>query len=256
MRMPRFYSATALPRALPPSNDSGANFFVDAAVAQHIRVLRLGAGEVVHLFDGREPEGEWHATLQHVDKREVTLRLDAWHARSAESLLNVSLFQALAVGDKMDWVIQKAVELGAHEIVPMRTARATLKLDAERAEKRVAHWQAVAIAACEQCGRNRVPQVQPILSFEAAMAMPHTKAMLSPSADVGLATWLRSAHQDHAVARLAILVGPEGGFTTDELALAARHGATPVSIGPRVLRTETAGIAALALMQATAGDLG
>jgi 16S rRNA (uracil1498-N3)-methyltransferase len=253
---PRFFSAIKLPRAHFPKTQA-----LDGAAAQHVRVLRLAAGDEVTLFDSDpdKSEGEATAFIKSIDKKSVVVEISAWRNRSAESALNVALIQALAVGDKMDLIVQKAVELGATEIVPLRAARATLKLDAERAGKRVAHWNAVAVSACEQCGRNRVPLVTEIRSLDAALdaalaasgVANRRVAILHPEGGVSLASWA-SAGQG---APLAILVGPEGGFTDAEIAQAVALGATKVTFGPRVLRTETAGLAALAALQAVLGDL-
>jgi 16S rRNA (uracil1498-N3)-methyltransferase len=170
----------------------------------------------------------------------------------------------------MDLIVQKAVELGAAEIVPLRAARATLKLDAERAEKRVAHWNAVAISACEQCGRNRVPSVSDVQSLASALTRSGEQgrrtAILHPQGGISLSSWAAQAAQaaqGTQVAQvaqapgvpLALLIGPEGGFTDQEIDQAIAQGATKVTFGPRTLRTETAGLAALAAIQAILGDL-
>ncbi len=248
---PRFFSATPLPRhALP------ARFTLSEDAAQHVRVLRLAVGDVITLFDGGADEGEATAGIVSLGKKTVEVEVSAWVARSVESALHITLMQALAVGDKMDLIVQKAVELGAGQIVPLRSTRSTLKLDGERAEKRVAHWNGVAVAACEQCGRNRVPNVTQVCGLEQAMSMSSpanlAAALLHPEGGVPLARWAAA----HKGAPLAILVGPEGGFTEQEIAQAVALGATLVTFGPRVLRTETAGLAALAALQATLGDLG
>lgn len=246
--LPRFYSPASLPRANLP-----ALLVLDEAAAQHVRVRRLVVGDALTLFDGATDAGlgEAHAVLKQVDKRQVLVEITGWQTGSAESPLDVALMQALAVGDKMDLVIQKAVELGACEVIPMRTTRATLKLDGERAEKRVAHWQAVAVSASEQCGRNRVPVVSSLQSFDDVLANPRRKAILHPAGGQSLVDWVQ-ANRGEA---LAFLVGPEGGFTEEELARARIAGAVLVTFGPRVLRTETAGLAALAAANAIAGDL-
>jgi 16S rRNA (uracil1498-N3)-methyltransferase len=249
---PRFFSFAPLPRANFP-----ATYTLDAASAQHVRVLRLSAGDPLTLFDGTaaEPQGEAVAVITAIDKKSVEVEISMWRARSAESPINISLVQALAVGDKMDLIVQKAVELGATEIVPLRAARATLKLDAERAEKRVAHWNAVAISACEQCGRNRVPIVTDILSLAGALTKTGEQgrrvAILHPEGGVSLSSWVAL----EPGVPLALLIGPEGGFTDQEIDQAIAQGATKVTFGPRVLRTETAGLAALAAIQAISGDL-
>jgi len=248
---PRFFSATPLPRhALP------ARFTLSEDGAQHVRVLRLAVGDAITLFDGGADEGEAAACIVALGKKTVEVEVAAWVSRSVESLLHITLMQALAVGDKMDLIVQKAVELGAGRIVPLRVTRSTLKLDGERAEKRVAHWNAVAVAACEQCGRNRVPEVTQVCGLDEALSLSSppkpAAALLHPEGGIALAGWAAA----HKGTPLAILVGPEGGFTEQEIAQAVALGATLVTFGPRILRTETAGLAALAALQATLGDLG
>ncbi len=250
---PRFFSSTKLPR-----RDFPLSFALDERVAQHVRVLRLAVGDTITLFDGQTAplDGEAAAVITAIDKKNVATEISAWHQRSVESPIDIVLIQALAVGDKMDLIVQKAVELGVREIVPLRSTRSTLKLDAARAAKRVAHWNAVAIAACEQCGRNRVPEVTSIRSLDEALAATsettHRVALLHPQGGVALNPWA-NANPGHP---LAIVVGPEGGFTDAEIVQALALGATLVTLGPRVLRTETAGLAALAALQAVIGDLG
>ena len=249
---PRFYSTIKLPRAHFPKSQA-----LDDAAAQHVRVLRLAVGDAVTLFDGdpNKSVGEAAAIIKLIDKNSVVVEISAWRSRSAESSLDISLMQALALGDKMDLIVQKAVELGATEVVPLRAARATVKLDADRAEKRVLHWNAVAVSACEQCGRNRVPSVTDIRSLDSAVTQGLTHgrrlAILHPNGGESLISWAAQTPG----APLALLVGPEGGFTDQEIAQAVSLGATKVTFGPRVLRTETAGLAALAALQAVLGDL-
>ncbi len=244
---PRFFVASPLPRAaeLPVA------FSLDENAATHLRVLRLQEGEMVTLFDGQG--GEFNAAIAVVGKREVLVNLIAHAAIERESSLDITLVQALATGDKMDWIIQKATELGVTAIEPIQTLRATVKLSAERADKRALHWQGVATAACEQCGRNRVPQVLPVLDFPAWLARkePAHRFILHPEAEQDLF----AAAGPVAASGLALLIGPEGGFAPEELAAALRAGVRPVRFGPRVLRTETAGMAALAALQAMFGDL-
>ena len=258
---PRFFSSAPLPRANFP-----AIYTLDAAAAQHVRVRRLSVGDALTLFDGAavEPRGEAAAVITAIDKKSVAVEISMWRTRSAESPIDVSLIQALAVGDKMDLIVQKAVELGAAEIVPLRAARATLKLDADRAEKRVAHWNAVAISACEQCGRNRVPSVSDVQSLASALTRSGEQgrrtAILHPQGGISLSSWAAQGTQVAQVAQapgvpLALLIGPEGGFTDQEIDQAIAQGATKVTFGPRTLRTETAGLAALAAIQAILGDL-
>ncbi len=217
----------------------------------HLRVLRLQEGEMVTLFDGRG--GEFTATIAAVGKREVLVNLGEHLPLERESALNITLVQALATGDKMDWIIQKATELGVKEIEPIQTLRATVRLSADRADKRTVHWQGVATAACEQCGRNRVPAVRPLLDFPAWLARKEhaNRFILHPEAERDLLAAVKPVASEG----LALLIGPEGGFAPEELAAALRAGVRPVHFGPRVLRTETAGMAALVALQAMFGDL-
>ena len=245
MSCPRFFVATLLPR----DSSFPAQIVLAEKASAHIRVLRLSEGEGITLFDGNG--GEFSATIAAIGKREVTLQLLAHHAVERESPLNITLVQALATGDKMDWIIQKATELGVTVIQPIQTRRATAKLNAERAEKRAAHWQGVAIASCEQCGRNRIPTVAPVADFADWILRKNdaTRLLLDPLANTALATLSKKAES------IALLIGPEGGFAPDEIAAATHAGVGAVQFGPRVLRTETAGIAAIAVLQATFGDL-
>ncbi len=166
--------------------------------------------------------------------------------------MRVTLVQALATSDKMDLIVQKAVELGVAAIVPISTSRATLKLVGERADKRVAHWQSIAVAACEQCGRNRVPVVQGLQTLDQwLLKQPEgISILLHPLAEESL---LASADASTAI---TVLVGPEGGFTDEEISRALAHDVLAARFGPRTLRTETAGLAALAALGAQFGDLG
>jgi 16S rRNA (uracil1498-N3)-methyltransferase len=246
---PRFFVSIPLPRSVPLP----ALFTLDDNAAMHMRVLRLAAGETITLFDGLG--GEFTASIVTVGKRDALVNLLEHQAIERESALNITLVQALATGDKMDWIIQKATELGVAAIEPIQTQRATAKLNAERAEKRALHWQGVAVAACEQCGRNRIPRVAPLLELPAWLARSqHANSfILHPGADVDLLTGLRPyAHQPQGV---TLLIGPEGGFAPEEVAAALRAGVQALRFGPRVLRTETAGLAALAALQSRFGDL-
>jgi 16S rRNA (uracil1498-N3)-methyltransferase len=166
-----------------------------------------------------------------------------------ESPLAVTLVQGVSAGEKMDFTVQKATELGVAAVQPVVAARSTGRIAGERAESKRAHWRRVAVAACEQCGRNRVPEVRPVLPLAqlCAAAPAGSKLLLSPLARQGL----RGARLDGAV---ALAAGPEAGFTAEEEALLAEAGFVPVRLGPRVLRTETAALAALAALNALAGD--
>ena len=219
------------------------------AVSHHaLRVLRLGDGEPLVLFDGSGVEVEARLVVR--GKQGFAL-LGERHARSRESPLALILVQALASGDKMDWIVQKAVELGVARVIPVQAERSVLRLSGERAQKRQSHWQQVAISACEQCGRNVVPEVEPIQSLTAylgASAGAH-RLVLAPGGERPLAELPRPE------AALHLMIGPEGGWTEVELETCRGAGAIALGLGPRILRTETAGLAAIAAMQARWGDL-
>jgi 16S rRNA (uracil1498-N3)-methyltransferase len=241
MMISRFFC----PDSLPPA---GAVSLPDALAHHAIRVLRLRDGDPLVLFDGRG--GEVEARLV-VRGHHCSAELLGRHAVERESPLEVVLVQALASGDKMDWIVQKAVELGVAAIVPVRAERSVLRLSDERAVKKRAHWQQVAVAACEQSGRNRVPPVAPIedlRSYLAASRPVRDRLVLAPQAVRGLGAGERPDGAVH------VLIGPEGGWTPAELAACQAAGITPVALGPRVLRTETAGLAAISVLQARWGD--
>jgi 16S rRNA (uracil1498-N3)-methyltransferase len=221
-----------------------------SAAAHHaIRVLRLKRGDEVRLFNGEG--GEYEASIHRVEKDIVTVDIGRHNDIERESKLNVCLAQAITTGDKMDFTLQKAAELGVARIQPLQTNRAVVKLNQERAEKRLQHWQNVVASACEQCGRNTVPTVAPILPFEQWVASTDPasmRLMLSPYAEQSL--------RDCPVptGEVNLVIGPEGGLNQEEVAFAQIKGFTSVRMGPRVLRTETAPLAALAAMQVLWGD--
>jgi 16S rRNA (uracil1498-N3)-methyltransferase len=202
----------------------------------------------VVLFDGRG--GEYPAHIERIERDRVYAELAAWQEIERESPLAVTLVQALQAGDKMDFTIQKAVELGVRGIVPVESRRSVLRLAGERAAKRVAHWQGVVASACEQCGRNQVPLVAPLEKLESWLARPASgilRLMLAPDAGQTLV--------DVAPAgEVQLLIGAEGGLDPQEMIAAQHAGFRAVRLGPRVLRTETAGLAALAALQALWGD--
>ena len=228
----------------------GARVDLPEAAGHHAaRVLRLAVGDEVTLFNGNG--GEFAARLERIDARTVVVRIEAWRDAERESPLAVTLVQGLASGDRMDYAIQKAVELGAVAVRPVTTLHSVGRVDAPRAEKRVAHWQQIAIAACEQCGRNRVPVVWPLRDLIAWLGEPSRavlRLLLSPDASATLASLPAPAGP------IECLVGPEGGLDAREAATALHAGFVPVRAGPRMLRTETAGAAALAALNALWGD--
>jgi 16S rRNA (uracil1498-N3)-methyltransferase len=221
------------------------------SVARHIQVLRLAQDDVVTLFNGTG--GEYSATIVSMEKKRVEVELKAFSAREVESAHALTLAQGLPEGTKMDWIIEKAVELGATAIQPLAASRSVVRLSAERAAKKMEHWQGVMAAAAEQCGRNRLPHLAEPVDFNHWISQQdlHRRILLSPRANQSLSDWARH-HPPQAV---TLLIGPEGGFTEAEENAAVAQGALCLSMGERVLRTETAGLAALAVLQALWGEL-
>lgn len=229
----------------------GCELRLPASAARHaLRVLRLKVGDRVTLFngDGRQ----YAACLLAGGERQACARIDTAAAPERESPLRLTLVQALARGEKMDWVVQKATELGAVRIVPVVSTRSEVRLDAVRGEKRVDHWRAIAIAACEQSGRNVLPEIAAPLALEAFLAADTEPTPVRWVLQPGQAGGLRSLGALPPV--MTVAVGPEGGFDASDLSRLYAAGYRELSLGPRILRTETAGIAALAALQAVYGD--
>jgi 16S rRNA (uracil1498-N3)-methyltransferase len=234
----------------PPPLAAGAETALPRAAAHHAtRVLRLKRGDAVTLFDGEG--GEFHAALARVDARAVIARLGGRELVERESPLAITLVQGLTSAERMDYAIQKAVELGVAAIAPVATARSVTRLDGARAQRRVEHWQHIVIASCEQCGRNRLPPLRPPCDLTQWLAEPSTaslRVLLAPDGAQSLAGLARPT------GAIELLVGPEGGLTPEEAAAALGAGFQAVRLGPRILRTETAGPAMLAAMNALWGD--
>lgn len=228
----------------------GALIDLDGMSANHaIRVLRMQVGQPLTVFNGSG--GEYHGTIDRVGRGTLSLRIDAFVEQEAESPLSITLVQAISKGERMDYTVQKAVELGVHAIVPVFSARAVVQLKGERLDRRTSHWQAVAVSACEQCGRNRVPDVQPPLPLNTWLANIGSVAnafMMDPESSRALSDFTPACDQ------AMVLSGPEGGFTAQEADAARQAGFVGVRLGPRVLRTETAAIAMLAALQTLWGD--
>ncbi len=236
---------------LQAQSDDGTVALPEQASAHVSRVLRMRTGDALTVFDGRG--GEYAAEIATIAKKEVTLRLGAHSPTERESPLAVTLIQGLARGDKMDYIIQKATELGVARIIPVATARGIVQLDDERSDRKWQHWRAVAAAACEQCGRNRLPEIAPPCSLEQlwqSHTLPSLRLLLSPHARTGIASALIPRPTE-----LAVLIGPEGGLDPEEESRAVAVGFRQTTLGPRVLRTETAGLAVLTAVQSLAGDL-
>jgi 16S rRNA (uracil1498-N3)-methyltransferase len=222
----------------------GAELSLEDAASHHLaRVLRLREGDAVTLFNGRG--GEWDAEF--LGRRRVRLR--RFSDVDRESPLSVTLVQGVSSGERMDYTIQKAVELGVASIQPLLTKKGVVKLEGARAEARTHHWRKVAIAACEQCGRNRVPEVRPLRDFG-----DYVRDVQDPLPRLLLSGQGRSVKEQDVKTAATIAAGPEAGFAPEEQAALERAGFVKASLGPRVLRTETAALAALAALNALRGD--
>jgi len=242
-------SAPAAPRFyVPLPLASGAEVELPERAARHVAVLRLERGDAITLFDGSG--GQFAAELTRVSRDTARARIGRREAAERESPLAVTLAQCVSSGDRMDLALQKATELGVRRIVPLASERSIVRLSSERADRRVAHWRGIVTAACEQSGRNCVPEVEPITAFDIFLAVPaagELRLVPSPDASRGLKAF--------APARaVTLLIGPEGGLSPSERARAEAKGYAPVRFGPRVLRTETAPLALIAAMQVLWGD--
>ena len=244
MRLTRVYVGAPL--------GSDTDVRLPEAAAVHVaRVLRLREGAVIVAFDGTG--GDYRCELLSVKGDEVVVRVGARAAGLPESPLRITLVQAVSRGERMDWTLQKATELGVRTIVPVLSARSVVRLDERQAEKKLRHWQAIVASACEQCGRSIVPELrapQEFARFLASSAREGQRFVLNPTGPASLAG-LTSVGS-----RVELLIGPEGGLDDAELERAGAAGFAPVRLGPRVLRTETAGIVALTVLQSLWGDLG
>jgi 16S rRNA (uracil1498-N3)-methyltransferase len=236
--MPRFYC--------PQPLAAGAIVDLPEAVAHHLHVVRMQPGESLTLFDGRG--GQYRASLLEAGKKRASAQVEEHQPREVELPYAITLAQGLPEGAKMDWIIEKAVELGVAAIAPLAARRSVVRLSGERAEKRHAHWQGVIVAASEQCGRNRLAALAPVADFgrwlAAPQPVPQPRILLSPRATQSLSGWA----QANCAQALTLLVGPEGGFTLEEEDAALAAGALALSMGPRILRTETAALAATAML--------
>ena len=239
--MPRFYLADAL--------QPGQNISLPENVIRHLHVLRVREGEEITLFNGN---GHSYPTrLLSLAKRQAVAEVLSEQTVDNESPLAISLIQAVSSGERMDFTLQKSVEMGVTEIFPVTSARSIVKLSGERAEKRQERWQEIVIAACEQCGRNRIPTVHPLLPLSQRLQQ-------QPQSDVRLLMGLHHPTSLKAIQpapqRITLMIGPEGGWSPEEEAAAFQTGFQSILLGKRVLRTETAALAAIAAMQTLWGD--
>jgi 16S rRNA (uracil1498-N3)-methyltransferase len=244
MKTPRYFVGLDLSPSL-----AGQTIELTVAASHHaVRVARLAVGDALTLFSGAG--GEYAATLVRVDRNGAAARVDAFDPVERESPLQVTLAQAVAANDAMDYAVRKAVELGVAAIQPLVTSRSAPLPDGERGERRLGHWRNIAIAACEQCGRNRIPPIASPLPLAAWLECWRGKGIvLVPGSTTSLAAL------PGVVAPVAVAIGPEGGFAERETAAARASGFDAVGLGPRVLRTETAAATTLAALQLLWGDL-
>jgi len=242
-------SASRAPRLFTPVGLTlGVEIRLPDRAVHHVSVLRLRRGDSIILFNGQG--GEFTAELTRASAGQAWARVLTGRSPVRESPLSVALAQCLSSGDRMDTTLQKSTELGVSRITPIASERTVVKLSGDRAARRVVHWRNVVIAACEQCGRNQVPEVAGITDIEVFLETQDPgglRLLLAPEAGQTLRQLPRPQ-------KVALLVGPEGGLTDRERALAERAGYVPVRFGPRVLRTETAPLAAIAAMQTLWGD--
>ena len=238
MSMPRFYCPTPLATGLALSLPAGA--------ARHVQVLRLQPGDVITLFNGEG--GEFDATVTRMGRSDVDVEVGAHHTVEREAARAVHLLAGITANERMDWLVEKATELGVASITPLVAERSVLKLKGERAEKKLAHWQGVAVAAAEQCGRNRVPTVHPAVTLTewVKKAPPGERWVLSLAKGTQPLAQVQGPAAGLPMAPVTVLSGPEGGLSPTEEAAALAAGFAPVTLGPRVLRAETAPLAVLA----------
>jgi len=241
-----------MPRFFYPSELSvGAVVDLPDAVAHHCQVLRLTVGAPIVLFNGTG--GSYIACLSSIEKKRASAEVKTFNPDEVELPYALTIAQALPEAGKMDWIIEKAVELGAAGFLPLTAQRCVTRLSGERAEKRRAHWQGIIASASEQCGRNRLAQLGELTEFKQWISQQdlHRRIILSPQADLSLSDWARH----HPAQALTLIIGPEGGFTEQEYQLAIDQGALPLSMGARVLRTETAGLCAISTINAHWGGV-
>ena len=240
--MPRFHCPLPL--------SAGAELALPAAAARHVQVLRHQPGDTLTLFNGEG--GQWQATVLRMGRNDVAVRVDRFEAVEREASRRVHLALGMPANERMDWLVEKAAELGVASIQPLHTTHSVLRLSGDRATKKLVHWQQVAVAACEQCGGNRVPAVLPVADLAAwlrdSTSMAPLRCVLSLAEGTRpLAEVLREHPAD---APVLFLSGPEGGLSPSEDQQARAAGFIPVTLGPRVLRAETAALAALVQAQA------
>ncbi|CDG16862.1 16S rRNA (uracil(1498)-N(3))-methyltransferase [Xenorhabdus doucetiae] len=243
MRIPRIYH--------PERLSTGTEIHLSDDAANHVgRVLRMGNGQALQLFDGSNQV--FDATITETSKKTVKVAILDGTFSDHESPLNLHLGQVMSRGEKMEFTIQKSVELGVNTITPLLSERCGVKLDAERLEKKLQQWKKIAIAACEQCGRNQLPEIRPVMSLETWCAENDgsLKLNLHPRAKHSINTL------PLPVEKVRLLIGPEGGLSAEEIEMTAKYQFTDILLGPRILRTETTALTAITALQVRFGDLG
>ncbi len=235
--MPRFYCPVPLA--------TGALIGLPAGAARHVQVLRMQPGHAITLFNGEG--GEYDATITHMGRSDVQVQMGQHHALEREARRAVHLLAGITANDRMDWLVEKATELGVASITPLVAERSVLKLKGERAEKKIAHWQGVAVAASEQSGRNRVPLIHPAVTLGEWLKKTPLGARWVLSLAPGAQSLATLADQTPMGEAVTVLSGPEGGLSPTEEVAALAAGFAPLSLGPRVLRAETAPLAVLAI---------
>ncbi|MEO7886951.1 16S rRNA (uracil(1498)-N(3))-methyltransferase [Polaromonas sp.] len=237
----------------------GSTVSLPPATARHVQVLRMQPGDALTLFNGQgngEPggEGEFDATVQRMGRSDVEVTVGNYTATRREAGQTIHLALVMPANERMDWLIEKAAELGAASIQPLMSERSVLRLKGERADKKLSHWRGIAVAACEQCGRNRVPPIHDVatlaewLKIASATADSGARLLLSLQAGARPLAEIAASAGEAASGALTFLSGPEGGLSPAEEAAAIACGFTPVTLGPRVLRAETAPLACLSLL--------
>lgn len=243
MRIPRIYHPELLP--------SQGKVMLSDDAANHVgRVMRMQVGQEVLLFDGSD--AEFPAVISTASKKSVEVEIRCRNENSIESPLNIHLGQVISRGEKMEFTIQKSVELGVKTITPLISERCGVKLNAERFEKKLSQWQKIVIAACEQCGRNVIPEIRPVMKLEDWCAEEYDglKLNLHPRANYSINTL------PEPVAKVRLLIGPEGGLSAEEIGMTEQYKFDEILLGPRVLRTETTAMTAITALQVRFGDLG
>lgn len=243
MRIPRIYH--------PEPLQTNTTISLGDDAANHVgRVLRMAAGQMLELFDGSNQI--FNAEITEATKKNVFVHIKSSQVEDRESPLDLHLGQVMSRGEKMEFTIQKSVELGVNTITPLLSERCGVRLDGERLEKKLQQWQKIAIAACEQCGRNRIPEIRPVQTLETWCAEEDGafKVNLHPRAKESINTLPTQ------LKKVRLLIGPEGGLSADEIAMTANYQFTDILLGPRVLRTETTALTAITALQVRLGDLG